>query len=243
MLVGNALFQQVMNGVYFSPELEGLEEKFELLSTDHSNPSWRCLLCGRKPMANYSHHATSAKHLEEVACFEAHAAAAEQMLLSLDEPSPPPSPEPPDVHIHIPEEESESKRSDTPPRPLLPFTSIQAVELVAAMYKENNLEISDLEIDFHKLAKAIQAMEHEGQDKDDVTDEAALEADLWSLVPQDFNDWYLFKKKEHVVTLLIIGSTHSILSQSQYRCIRAILQICNVRLPESGGHYKSSVSD
>ncbi|KAH9810453.1 hypothetical protein DFH28DRAFT_1132268 [Melampsora americana] len=184
---------------------------FESLSTDPSNPSWRCLLCGRKPMANYSRHAASVKHLEEVARFEAHAAAAEQLLPGLEEPSQSTSVEPPEVDFNIPaEEHPESARCETPPRPLSPFTSLQAMEL------------------------PFKPWSMRAKRKMTVADEAALEADLRSSVPLDCTEWYPFKKKEHVVALLIIGSTRSILSQSQYHRIRAILQICDVRLPEWG---------
>jgi hypothetical protein len=126
--------------------------------------------------------------------------------------------------------------------------------------EDTESDVSDLDIDFNKLAEAIKAMEHDGwgEDEDEAADAAALEADLRHSIPQDSNDWYPFKKKEvsskffslisllqvsltllshhskHVVALLIIGSTRSILSRSQYHRIRAILHICDVRLPEWG---------
>ncbi|KAH9816221.1 hypothetical protein DFH28DRAFT_837683, partial [Melampsora americana] len=43
---------------------------------------------------------------------------------------------------------------------------------------------------------------------------------------------YPFRKKEHLVALLIIGSTQSLLSCLQYQHIQSILRICKVELPE-----------
>ncbi|KAH9823042.1 hypothetical protein DFH28DRAFT_881080 [Melampsora americana] len=48
------------------------------------------------------------------------------------------------------------------------------------------------------------------------------------------NGWFPFTKKEHIVALLMIGSTRSLLSCLQYQRICLILRICDVQLPAWG---------
>ncbi|KAH9814752.1 hypothetical protein DFH28DRAFT_1127261 [Melampsora americana] len=83
-------------------------------------------------------------------------------------------------------------------------------------------------INFHRLRQAFEALKHEKADdpwEDQALDEAALDADLASVQAQDSIAWFPFKKKEHLVALLIIGSTRGLLSQSQYQRIRLGLEL------------------
>ncbi|KAH9820476.1 hypothetical protein DFH28DRAFT_1217996 [Melampsora americana] len=44
-------------------------------------------------------------------------------------------------------------------------------------------------------------------------------------------EWYPFKKKEHLVALLLLGSTRNLLSRLQYDILRGILEVTSVKLP------------
>ncbi|EGG11535.1 uncharacterized protein MELLADRAFT_91108 [Melampsora larici-populina 98AG31] len=206
---------------------------FESLSADPSDPRWKCQLCGRRTMTSYGNHMLSKKHLEAAARFEARQAAAHQPLPGLD-PNPPPE-------CPIPATQQEAIFEDAPPmecleadaeRPPSPLTFLQALEIAAAEDDNPASEDSDLEVDMSKLAGAIMAMANDKED--DPIDEAGLEAELRTVTVEESHGWYPFKKKEHLVALLIIGSTRSLLSRSQYHQIRSILHICRVQLPDWG---------
>ncbi|KAH9824720.1 hypothetical protein DFH28DRAFT_877861 [Melampsora americana] len=117
------------------------------------------------------------------------------------------------------------------PHPLSPLRLLR-------MLKDTPEEPKDMEaIDFHRLRQAFEALEHEKADdgwEDQALDEAALDAELASVQAQDSIAWFPFKKKEHLVALLIIGSTRGLLSRSQYQRIRSIIRICGVKLPDWG---------
>ncbi|KAH9810567.1 hypothetical protein DFH28DRAFT_1131965 [Melampsora americana] len=206
-------------------------EDLALISTDPVNPQYECRVCKRQMGGVSVKHLASQKHLEAVARYEAQQAAATQMLPGLNALN---SPEP----IANPQDDlfqEEGPRSESPERPPTPLSSMYALSL-AQMAQEDNSDDSDLEIDVQKLTEAIKAMDHEmwGEEEDETANDAALEEDLRSSQLLDNAAWYPFKKKEHIVALLIIGSTRSILSRSQYHHIRSIIHICNVRLPEWG---------
>ncbi|KAH9810013.1 hypothetical protein DFH28DRAFT_1132572 [Melampsora americana] len=203
---------------------------FSLSSTEQNNPRWRCLVCGRKDMVSYEKHRSSQSHQKAVARYEAQEAVLNTPLPAL-EPQRPPSPIPSAPHDGL--FDDSSSQSPTPEPPPSPLSARRAME-VAHMVLSEESDNSDLDIDIHKIAEAINAMDHGmwEEEADEALDEAALEADLCHLQVPDLTSWYPFKKKEHIVALLIIGSTRSILSRSQYHRIRSILHICNVRLPE-----------
>ncbi|KAH9810625.1 hypothetical protein DFH28DRAFT_1132026 [Melampsora americana] len=232
MLIHDLLLRDFFHGMVFHPDLEThplLFSDFEPLSTDPSDPSWKCLVCDRV-MKNYVRHSQTAKHHERVAHFEAHVAAQSAVLPGLDAAnSPVPDPPPMDPQIDLIDE----VEAEPPERQPSPFSYLRAVE-VADLLQTKDAEDSELEDDMHKMAEAIWALEQDGgSDKeDDRQDDIALENHSQTCPASA--EWYPFKRKEHVVALLIIGSTRSILSRLQYHRIRSILRICDVDLPKWG---------
>ncbi|KAH9820701.1 hypothetical protein DFH28DRAFT_1194770 [Melampsora americana] len=45
------------------------------------------------------------------------------------------------------------------------------------------------------------------------------------------SDWYPFKEKEHLVSILLIGSSRNLMARKEFERVRAILTICKVVLP------------
>ncbi|KAH9822967.1 hypothetical protein DFH28DRAFT_1048547 [Melampsora americana] len=84
--------------------------------------------------------------------------------------------------------------------------------------------------------EALDAMANNWDDSNDDDPEDATDSDevLQGINDVKENGWYPFTHKEHIVALLIIGSTRSLLSRLQYQRIRSILQICKVKLPAWG---------
>ncbi|KAH9807224.1 hypothetical protein DFH28DRAFT_1115281 [Melampsora americana] len=118
---------------------------------------------------------------------------------------------------------------------------VQAVRQFMNKAQENEAYIQQhstpqntIQTPFQKAFKAL-GDTFEDDLADDEFDEEAIAADLAGVKAQDSLDWYPFKKKEHVLALLMIGNTQSILLRAQYQRIRAILRmIFNVKLPEWG---------
>ncbi|KAH9810780.1 hypothetical protein DFH28DRAFT_1131520 [Melampsora americana] len=89
------------------------------------------------------------------------------------------------------------------------------------------------EVNQWELYNALELLEDEESD-DEAGDEKHLEAELATVKKLDSKGWFPFKKKEHVVALLMIGSTQDLISRSQYQRLQSILRICDFWLPDWG---------
>ncbi|KAH9821902.1 hypothetical protein DFH28DRAFT_1120221 [Melampsora americana] len=149
----------------------------------------------------------------------------------------------PTVNIWNPSEEAQetTERPDTPPSPLLLLCFLDSNNPLGL--DDNHSFSSDDSNDdaqFICFDKAFEALGEGFEDNwgDEDIDEDVIAADLAGAKAQDSLDWYPFKKKRcgfHVLALLMIGNTQSILSCAQYQRICAILQIIfHVKLPEWG---------
>ncbi|KAH9813779.1 hypothetical protein DFH28DRAFT_1083244 [Melampsora americana] len=201
------------------------------MSSVPSEPQWKCLVCHRMMQA-YGPHSKLKSHLDAVERYEARLAAENVMVAGTNQENSALNNLSPTPQADILDSDSDRELSERPEEPPSPLSYLRAFELYAEN-EDSHSQDSDLEIDVHKLGEAIQAMDgDEWGPADEGKDEASLQDDLRTGLVADCSKWYPFQKKEHVVALLIIGSTRSILSRLQYHCIRSILQICNVRLPE-----------
>ncbi|KAH9821041.1 hypothetical protein DFH28DRAFT_1079160 [Melampsora americana] len=129
--------------------------------------------------------------------------------------------------------------SDTPANPPSPLTFLRSFLENNGRGNGDNLEDSDIaeeRMDFDLLREAVDTL---GNGFDDDTEDEAhyveeLEKELAAVNVEEAAGWYPFKKKEHVVALLMTSSNRSLLSRTQYHFIRSILRICDVILPEWG---------
>ncbi|EGG03673.1 uncharacterized protein MELLADRAFT_90026 [Melampsora larici-populina 98AG31] len=170
---------------------------FELMSTDPSNPQWKCLVCVRH-MRTYGPHSKSKAHLEAVAQYEARLAGDHEMIPGLNEDghSANHTATPQDNPIGL-ELDEDGPRSDTSDRPPSPLPCLRAFRLAEANQPSDSETSNVDEMDLEKLLLAINAMDaDEGGPQDPERDEALLEADLRNTPFQESSAWYPFKKKE-----------------------------------------------
>ncbi|KAH9809978.1 hypothetical protein DFH28DRAFT_1185950 [Melampsora americana] len=169
-----------------------LDPYFISLSTDRSNPSWKCLACDRV-MKSFFRHSQTTKHLEMVALFEAHIATQNAILPGL-QAGPPPLPIDEDNQLELLGDEESNNDTNSPEQPPSPISYLRALE-IAEITQGSDSDNSDLEADVHKIAEAIWAMEQDADaEQDEQVDDAALEAHARA-VPET-SEWYPFKRKE-----------------------------------------------
>ncbi|EGG07812.1 uncharacterized protein MELLADRAFT_85416 [Melampsora larici-populina 98AG31] len=177
---------------------------FQLISTVASDPQWKCLVCGRQ-MRTYGQHSKSKAHADAVARYEARVAAENVRVPGLQEDFGDPciSSVTDQEDIFLGEDHDLMDANDPPDiSPPSPLSFLRALQL-AEENQPSDSEHSDLELDFYKLAEAVNAM-NEGMEYDDEeADEAALESDLRTTQVQDAAEWYPFKKKEHTFTITV----------------------------------------
>ncbi|EGG12018.1 uncharacterized protein MELLADRAFT_89207 [Melampsora larici-populina 98AG31] len=154
-------------------------------------------------MGSYGPHSRSKNHLDAVVRFLARKAAEQVVIPALDDNHPPStnrSPSPPqqdDIFGH------DAPGSDTPEPPPSPLSCLRAFAL-AQEKQPGDSEDSDDDLDIHKLAEAIHAMEDDMfGPNDEAMDEASLEEDLQTGQVLDSSEWHPFKKKEHPIPVPI----------------------------------------
>ncbi|KAH9820368.1 hypothetical protein DFH28DRAFT_884986 [Melampsora americana] len=144
-------------------------------------------------MKHFVRHSQSAKHLQAVDLFDAHVAAQNAILpgLNAGHPSSPVPVDPTEPVLDLDNHDGPEYTLERPPSPLSHLHALQ----IADVTEENVLDDSDLEVDIHKIAEAIWAMEQDaGTEDDKQLNDASLEAHARA-VP-DTSEWYPFKRKE-----------------------------------------------
>ncbi|EGF99930.1 uncharacterized protein MELLADRAFT_93983 [Melampsora larici-populina 98AG31] len=197
-----------------APATQPPDQYFESIPSVPSNPQWKCLVCKRQ-MGTYGAHSRSKAHLEAVARYEARLAAENQMIPGLNDnhqQSRNTTPSPPHQEDVFGDDEAVFDTEIRPPSP--PLSYLRAFEF-AQENKSSDSEDSDREIDLHKLAEAIAAMEDADMGPhDEAADEAALEADLRSGQLPDSSEWYPFKKKEDQLETFYPGPNTTVYAPS-----------------------------
>ncbi|EGG03247.1 uncharacterized protein MELLADRAFT_90254 [Melampsora larici-populina 98AG31] len=181
-----------------------------MISTVPSDPQWKCLVCQRQ-MRSYGPHSQTETHLAAVARYEARITAENVMLPGLNDPQNgnPAAPLPQDDIFN--DNDELAPPDDLPfARPPSPFSYLQALQM-AEENKTSETDDSDLEINIHKLAEAMAAMNEGFDSDDDEADEVALEHEMHTPQVQDAHEWYPFKKKEvrsisNVIQLLLFSN-------------------------------------
>ncbi|KAH9815113.1 hypothetical protein DFH28DRAFT_1221255 [Melampsora americana] len=192
------------------------------VTTPPAAPKYLCSVCpGRHTMLDFDRHSKSEAHKASVDRFLRKTQAEDAFRRQFTNPDH--EPRTPPIEDRMQWEDVQMYEGDEQlPHPLSPLRLLR-------MLKDTPEEPEDMEaIDFHRLRQAFEALEHEKADdgwEDQALDEAALDAELASVQAQDSIAWFPFKKKEHLVALLIIGSTRGLLSRSQYQRIRLGLEL------------------
>ncbi|EGF98833.1 uncharacterized protein MELLADRAFT_95073 [Melampsora larici-populina 98AG31] len=166
---------------------------FELVSTDPSNPQWKCLVCVEH-MGNFGPHSKTKPHLDAVARYEAGLAGENKMISGLNEDETPAINTPTPQDNLFDKDGPQSNTSDGPPLPPPCFRTF----CLAEENQPGNSDTSDMDqINLNKLLEATHAMDaNEWGPNEPERDEALLEADLRNSPLQDTSGWYPFKKKE-----------------------------------------------
>ncbi|KAH9811554.1 hypothetical protein DFH28DRAFT_1178981 [Melampsora americana] len=196
---------------------------------------YQCDVCTQsRTMKSYHSHVASAAHLHAAESFlisQAENRALRQGFETAIEIEG--SPTPPDINLnnYFEDNRDHSNQPDRPPSPLTLLRSF------ISQTDQNGYDSddSDMRLDFDKLREAFHALD---SGEDDIEDEAvyeeALEQELAAIKVEEAANWYPFKKKEHVVALLMIGSNRNLLLRTQYQRIRSLLRVLDVTLPEWG---------
>ncbi|KAH9812511.1 hypothetical protein DFH28DRAFT_1129815 [Melampsora americana] len=200
---------------------------------------YQCSVCPHgRTMRTFEKHVESRAHVQAVRHFIDEAQANEAYIQQHAAPTI--DLQTPTFEVWNPSEEPQ----ETTERPLTPTSPLSLLCLLdsndpLALDDNHSFSSDDSDDDarFIRFQKAFEALGEGFEDDwgDEDIDEDAIAADLAGAKAQDSLDWYPFKKKEHVLALLMIGNTRSILSRAQYQRIRAILRIIfHVKLPEWG---------
>ncbi|KAH9808336.1 hypothetical protein DFH28DRAFT_1196635 [Melampsora americana] len=178
---------------------------------------YRCGVCTTsRTMKSYGAHVASAAHSIAAEKFLTRQAANQVINQQFELHR---SPTPPAVQDLDHFFEDIHDLSDTPANPPSPLTFLRS-------FLENN-------------GRGNEAVDTLGNGFDDDTEDEAhyveeLEKEFAAVNVEEAAGWYPFKKKEHVVALLMTSSNRSLLSRTQYHFIWSILRICDVILPEWG---------
>ncbi|KAH9807092.1 hypothetical protein DFH28DRAFT_1153434 [Melampsora americana] len=196
-------------------------------------PRYQCTVCGGHTMKDFHSHVKSVAHHTAAEAFVAQQQAdlALRQRFHTRPRSPTPSVEPQHQHNYF---DLESDLSDPPSPPPSPFTILCNLENPDPFGVGYDSDFSNDAMNFDSLRQAFEVLGNEHEEGEARLDEELLEEDIKGVQPQDSDGWYPFKRKEHVVALLMIGSNRNLLSRMQYQRIRSILRIMAVNLPEWG---------
>ncbi|EGG11187.1 uncharacterized protein MELLADRAFT_92350 [Melampsora larici-populina 98AG31] len=186
-------------------------------------------------------HASSKAHLDAVKEFDNQRAMDHAYRQRFEEPRPR-SPTPPLDHVnrHFDHPGDNPEPPSPPPSPL---TLLRRLDLeqddpfdLGFGAGGSDSDGSDDGMSFDRLRVALDGLANELDDEeaDDRLDNERLEEEIAEVHVEDAAEWYPFKKVEHVVALLMIGSTRNLLSRTQYQHIRSILRVLDINLPEWG---------
>ncbi|KAH9821027.1 hypothetical protein DFH28DRAFT_923470 [Melampsora americana] len=126
--------------------------------------------------------------------------------------------------------------SSPPRRPLSPLSLLRSLGDSDQPHSAGYDSDSSDDLTIESVRRALEAL-HTFDSTDESEDEAseeALEEELRSGKIQDAIDWFPFKKKEHVLALLLMGSARGLLSREQYERCRLVFRLCDVSLPDWG---------
>ncbi|KAH9807163.1 hypothetical protein DFH28DRAFT_1152885 [Melampsora americana] len=206
-------------------------------SDDPADPQLRCSACNSRTLSDYPSHIKTPAHHLAVQRLLARQEADEVMLEAIRS-SRHQSFEPrPDIMFEDPHlDPTGNARPESPERPLTPLSYLRDIHGADLRDDNSDANESDDELDFHMLREALEAMANPMNHPldDHVPPDLDFNGDLDESDGPSGYGWFPFTKKEHIVALLIIGSTRSLLSRLQYQRIRSILRICDVQLPAWG---------
>ncbi|KAH9817521.1 hypothetical protein DFH28DRAFT_1155633 [Melampsora americana] len=205
-------------------------------SGPNSKPSYLCNLCGKKSTTDPFRHSTSAAHQERVANYFAEQEE-DNLILNAQSQE---QLEPP-LNLEWPQDLlSDSSSKDSTPTGGLDVhgkSMLDVLDLLGANSSGDDESVgsqSDFGGEaFNLLLNALDGMDDEDLDEEDEAEaERVLDRELAEANQQEARDWFPFKKKEHAVGMLAIGTSRNLLSRSQYNRIRILFRICNVKIPD-----------
>ncbi|KAH9810698.1 hypothetical protein DFH28DRAFT_1131780 [Melampsora americana] len=203
-------------------------------SDDPADPQLRCSACNSRTLSDYPTHIKTPAHHLAVQRLLAQQDADEVMLQAIRSTRGQSIETRPDYLFEHDLDQTGFPRPDLPERPLTPLSYLR--EIHGTDVGDDFSDESGDELDFQMLREALEAMANpmDQPNEDHLPPEMDFDGDLEQADGSNTNGWYPFTKKEHIVALLIIGSTRSLLSRLQYQRIRSILRICDVNLPAWG---------
>ncbi|KAH9808962.1 hypothetical protein DFH28DRAFT_1192064 [Melampsora americana] len=229
-------------------------------SNDPADPEYRCTACVSRSMRDYRAHICTAAHHRSVQKLLDRQAQDEAMLQAIRSTRKQSSQGTPPENLETnPFDQPELPVPNSPERPFTPLSFLHDLHGTGIADDSSGSDDSDHILDFQLLRQGLEALanlnlEHLPNEIDD-EDGMDIDIELDNVAGLETNGWYPFRKKEvptvlwlhfhvyqiialiiflskHLVALLIIGSTRSLLSRLQYQRIRSILRICKVELPE-----------
>ncbi|EGG10727.1 uncharacterized protein MELLADRAFT_93538 [Melampsora larici-populina 98AG31] len=172
-----------------------MDSTIEDITTEPSNPRYRCIPCGSRAMSGYEFHIKTPAHRRNVAAFIARQQEEEEFLAGYEAQAP----TEPNTLLEAPMDEGHvdaepSDTRDSPPSPLSYLRTLEAFGM-----SDETVNSDDSDIDFNRLGEAIDALAQDPEDVDDENserDDDAPQADRTGARAQDAISWHPFKNKE-----------------------------------------------